>query len=341
MINVIKVEDAVGMTLAHDVTRVLPGSFKGPAFRRGHIIQREDIPELLKIGKEHVYILTLEKDEVHEDDAARRIARAVMGSHFEYSEPSEGRVNLKTIHAGLVKINIPAIEKINLLGDMIIATIHNNTVCKIGTTVAGMRIIPISIRESRMVKMEQIARKNTPVVDLAPFILSKVGLIITGSEVAKGRIEDKFSPVLQKKVEALGCTVNNRAIVTDDPEAIAAKIKEFQEKGSEVILCSSGMSVDPDDVTPEGIRRSGAEVRFYGLPVLPGAMFMYAKLGQTHIMGVPACVLHSPATAFDTLFPIIATGEELSFEGTRKLGHGGLCMNCAQCHYPVCPFCKE
>ena len=340
MIQKIKVEEAVGLTLAHDVTRVLPGISKGPAFKHGHVITREDIPELLKIGKEHVYILTLEKDEVHEDEAAKRIARSVMGNGLEYSEPGEGRVNLKAIHHGLVKINVSAIEQINLLGDMIIATVHNDTVCKVGAMVAGMRIIPISIRESRMVEMEQIAKKYRPVINLTPFTLIKVGLIITGSEVSKGRIEDKFTPVLTRKIEAFGCKVNNQAVVTDDPDAIGTKIKEFQASGSEIILCSSGMSVDPDDVTPEGIRKSGAEVRFYGLPVLPGAMFLYAKLGKTHIMGVPACVLHSPATAFDKLFPIVATGEELSFENTRKLGHGGLCMNCPQCHYPACPFCK-
>ncbi len=340
MIQKIKVEEAIGLTLAHDVTKVLPGVSKGPAFKHGHVIKQEDIPELLKIGKEHVYILTLDKDEVHEDDAAKRIALAVMGMGLEYTEPSEGRVNIKATRHGLVKINVSAIEQINLLGDMIIATIHNDTVCKIGAMVAGMRIIPVSIRESRMALMEQIAQKNKPVINLKPFTLKKVGLIVTGSEVAKGRIEDKFTRVLQEKVEAIGCSVNNRVIVTDDAGEIAARIKEFQVGGSEIILCSSGMSVDPDDVTPDGIRRSGANVRFYGLPVLPGAMFLYAKLVQTHILGVPACVLHSPATAFDKLFPIVATGEELTFENTRKLGHGGLCMNCPQCHYPVCPFCK-
>jgi hypothetical protein len=339
MISKIKVEDAVGQTLAHDVTKVTPGS-KGPAFKRGHVIQSEDIQELLNIGKEHVYILTLEKDEVHEDEAAQRIARAVMGQGLTYSGPSEGRVNLKTTYNGLVKINVSALEDINLLGDMILVTVHTDTVCKTGMMVAGMRIIPVTIRENRLLEMERIARKYNPVVDIVPFKLKKIGLIITGSEVAKGRIEDKFSPVLQKKVEAIGCTVNNQAIVTDDADQIAARIREFQASGSEIILCSSGMSVDPDDVTPEGIRRSGADVRFYGLPVLPGAMFLYAKLGQAQVMGVPACVLHSPATAFDKLFPIIATGEELTFAGTRGLGHGGLCLNCAKCSYPVCPFCK-
>jgi hypothetical protein len=340
MFKKIRVEESVGMTLAHDVTRILPGSFKGPAFKRGHVIEQKDIPELLDIGKEHIYILNLEKGEIHEDDAAQRIARAVMGSGLSCSAPSEGRVNLLATSNGLCKINVTVLEKINLLGDMIVVTIHNNTVCKKGTMVAGMRIVPVCIQDEKLARMEEIARANSPVITLKDFTVKNVGLIVTGSEVAKGRIEDKFTPVLKKKVEAIGCTVNNQAIVTDDADQIAAKINEFQTTGSEIILCSSGMSVDPDDMTPEGIRKAGTEIRFYGLPVLPGAMFMYGKLGDTHVMGVPACVLHSPATAFDKLFPIIATGEELTFESTRGLGHGGLCMNCAHCSYPVCPFCK-
>jgi hypothetical protein len=340
LISKVRTEDAIGLTLAHDVTKVLPGSFKGPAFRRGHIITREDIPELLNIGKEHVYILRLDEGEVHEDEAALRIAQAVMGRGLSYSNPSEGRVDLTTTQAGLVRIDIAALEKINLLSEIIVATIHDKTVCKKGMPVAGMRIIPLFIREEKLAAMEQIALENQPVINLTPFKLKKIGLVITGSEVSKDRIEDKFSPVLQKKIDAYNCITNNQAIVPDDSDLISRTILDFQEKGSEVILCTSGMSVDPDDVTPEGIRKSGAEVRFYGLPVLPGAMFMYAKLGNTHILGVPACVLHSPATAFDKLFPILLTGEDLTFEDTRKLGYGGLCLKCTKCNYPVCPFCK-
>ena len=328
------------MALAHDLTKVVPGGFKGPAFKRGHIITKDDIPELLSTGKEHVFVLELVEGQVHEEEAALRIAKAVMGKGLSHSLPSEGRVNLKTTGAGLLKINIAALDEINLIGDIIVATLHNNTVCKEGTTVAGMRIIPLFTSEEKLSQMEQIARKNKPVITLAPMKLKNIGLIVTGNEVFKGLIQDGFSPILHQKIEALGCTVNNEEIVPDDPEIIAHTIQKFRAKGSEVILCCSGMSVDPDDVTPQGIRKSGAEVRFYGLPVLPGAMFLYAKLDNVHVLGVPACVLHSSSTAFDFLFPIVLTGEELTFAETRKLGHGGLCIKCPECSYPVCPFCK-
>ncbi len=340
MIHKVRVEDAVGMALAHDITRVLPGSFKGPAFRRGHVIREEDIHEFLRIGKEHVFILHLDEGHVHEEEAAIRIAEAVMWPGLTNSKPSEGRVDLMTAFAGVIKINVAALDEINSLGEIIIATIHNNTACKEGMTVAGMRIIHLFIAEESLSKTEQIAMKNQPVIRLAPVKLKEIGLVVIGNEVFKGQIQDKFSPILSKKVHTLGCTVNNYALVPDDPDVIARTILTFKEKGSEVILCSSGMSVDPDDATPEGIRKSGAQVRFYGVPVLPGAMSLYAKLGGVHILGIPACALYAPTTAFDKLFPIILTGEELTFQETRKIGHGGLCQKCAQCTYPLCPFCK-
>lgn len=340
MITRVRVQEAIGMTLAHDVTKIVPGVFKGPAFRRGHIIKSEDIREFLDIGKEHVFIVNPDEGEIHEEEAALRMARAVMGTGLVHTNPSEGRVDLTTAAAGVVKINVAALDEINLLDEIIIATVHHNTVCKQGMVVAGMRIIPLYIREEKLARLEQVAYESRPVISLAPVRHKKIGLIITGNEVFQGRIPDGFSPILRKKVAALGCTINDQALAPDDSDVIARAILTLQAKGDEVILCCSGMSVDPDDVTPEGIRKSGAQVRFYGLPVLPGAMFLYARLGSAHILGVPACVLHAPTTAFDILFPLILTGEELSFEETRKLGHGGLCLKCAQCSYPVCPFCK-
>jgi hypothetical protein len=340
MITKVKIEEAVGMTLAHDVTKIVPGKFKGPAFCRGHVIRPEDIPEFLRIGKEHIFVMTLEEGEIHEEEAAIRMAQAVAGEGLSHTAPREGRVDLVTKQTGLIKINEAALNEMNSLGDMIIVTVHSNTVCKESMKVAGMRITPLYIRNEKLEKMEEIARKYQPVVTLLPLKLTKIGLIITGNEVFKGTIKDGFSPILHRKVEALGCTVNNEAFVPDDADVIARTINEFQATGSEVILCSSGMSVDPDDATPEGIRRSGAKINFYGLPVLPGAMFLYARLKQTHILGVPACVLHAPSTAFDILFPRVLTDEELTFAGTRQLGHGGLCLGCEKCNYPVCPFGK-
>lgn len=339
-IKKVRVEESIGMPLAHDMTKIIPGYFKGPAFKRGYIIKNDDIPDLLSMGKEHVFVLDLAEGRIHEEEAAVRIAEAVVGRGLIHSLPSEGRINLITTAPGLLRINVTALDKINSLGEIIIATIHNNTVCREGMAVAGMRIIQLFTTENKLIKMEQIAKKYQPVIDLVPMKLKKIGLIVTGNEVFKGLIQDGFSPILHKKIEALGCTINNEEIVPDNSDIIARTIKTFQARGSEVILCCSGMSVDPDDVTPEGIRKSGAKVNFYGIPVLPGAMLLYAKLENVHVLGVPACVLHSPSTVFDALFPVVLTGEGLTYKETRKLGHGGLCLKCEHCNYPVCPFCK-
>ncbi len=340
MITKVRVEDAIGMTLAHDITKVVPGGFKGPAFQRGHTIRTEDIAEFLRIGKEHVFIMDLDDGQVHEEEAAFRIARAVTGPGLVQSNPKEGRVNLTAAFAGLLKINVAALDAINSLGEIIVATMHTNTVCKEGARVASMRIIPLYIQEEKLAGMKRITRDSQPVISVLPMKLNRIGVIATGNEVFKGRIQDEFSGVMRRKIEALGCRVHEHTLVPDDTDLIAQTILALQAKGCEVILCCSGMSVDPDDVTPEGIRKSGAEVRFYGLPVVSGAMLLYAKLGDTHILGVPACAMHAPNTAFDKLFPIILTGEEPSFQETRKLGHGGLCLKCEKCAYPVCPFCK-
>ncbi len=340
MISKVKIEDAVGLVLAHDCTKVVPGGFKGPVFRRNHIIQAEDIPGFHDIGKDHVYVLELEAGEVHEEEAALQMAQAISGYGLVHTRPREGRVDLVAKQAGLIKVNEVGLNRINRLGELIVATVHNNTLCREGMTVAGMRIIPLYTRQEKLDKVREIAQKYHPVITLLPLKYHQVGMVITGNEVFRGNIKDGFSPVLHRKVEALGCTINNEAILPDDADMVAQTIQEFKASGSEVIICTGGMSVDPDDVTPEGIRRSGARIRFYGLPVLPGAMFLYARLKQTSIIGAPACVLHAPTTAFDVLFPRVLAGEELTFAGTRQLGHGGLCLGCQPCHFPVCPLGK-
>ena len=340
MIDKVEVENAVGLTLAHDVTRIIPGGSKGPAFRRGHIIREEDIPQLLDIGKEHVFVLRLEEGEVHEEEAALRIAQAVAGPDLALTRPKEGRVDLIAEKFGVARINVPVLDQINMLGEIVIATVHSGMVCEKGRPVAGMRIIPLFIADRKLALLEEIAGRQHPPISLLPIHPKRIGLIVTGNEVFKGRIKDGFSPIVHRKVEALGSSINNEAVVPDDPGLIARTILDFQTNGSDIIVCCSGMSVDPDDVTAEGIRQSGAQVRFYGLPVLPGAMFLYAKLGNTPILGAPACVIHDPATAFDVLFPLIVAGEDLTYEDTRRMGHGGLCLHCDTCAYPVCPYCK-
>jgi len=336
----VKLDEAVGMVLGHDVTKVVPGEFKGPAFRRGHVIKQEDIPELLSIGKEHVYIVELAEGEVHEEEAALRIARAVSTPRTELTKVKEGRINMKASVRGLLKINTSLLKEINSVGEVIVATLHNNTVCHKGMEVAATRIIPLFITEAEVSEIEQICHSKGKVVEVIPISKKRIGVVITGSEVFKGRIKDKFGGTIKRKVEALGSVINHQVIVPDNADLIAQAIAEMRTKGCEVVVVCGGLSVDPDDVTVEGVEKTGAEIVSYGAPVLPGAMFLYATWDGIPIVGAPACVIYNPATILDLVLPRIIAGEEISREDIVDLGHGGLCLNCDECSFPACPFGK-
>ncbi len=340
MLKKVKLEEAIGMTIGHDVTKVVPGEFKGAAFRRGHTLKREDIPELLSMGKEHIYIIEEEEGEVHEEEAALRIAEAVAGSEFELSKPREGKINIKSSISGLLKINKSLLGEINSIPNISLATLHENTICRPGTIVAGTKIIPLYIAEDRLKKIEELCRNKGNVFRIIPFKKKKVGIVITGNEIYKGRIKDKFGDYLKNKVEPLGSVINHQTIVPDDEDIIASAILEMRDKGSEVIFVCSGLSVDPDDVTVEGVKKSGAKIISYGAPVMPGAMFLLAMLGDTPILGAPAAVIFNDTTIIDVLLPRVLAGEEISRQDIIDMGHGGLCLDCADCIYPICPFCK-
>ena len=340
MLKKIKVENAVGLKLAHDHTQILPGKFKGARFRRGHVVRKSDLPKFLDLGKKEVYVLTLRPGEVHEEDAARRMARAVAGRNLKLAAPREGKVDFIAKTFGLLKIKVGALEKINRVGAAILSTRHNHSIVRAGDVVAGTRIIPLLIRESKVARVEEIGRRQGPVIELLPIRTKKVGVLVTGSEILEGRIQDRSADIVKSKAEALGSKVTRTAVVADDPDRIAAEIGRMKKAGCQVIVTTGGLSVDPDDVTLAGIRRSGAEIVFYGTPVLPGAMFAYARLGKTVILGAPACVIHDPVTALDVFLPRVLADDPVCAADVALLGHGGLCLRCPVCRYPVCPFGK-
>ena len=323
MLKIIPVEDAVGTLLAHDVTEIIPGKHKGPAFRRGHVIRSEDIAKLLDIGKAHLYIIDLEKGELHEEDAARRLAQAAAGPHISLTDPVEGRVNLVAEISGLLKVDEKLLYRFNELGDLIVSTLSSNQYVQKGEVVAGTRTIPVVVKESLIKKAENLC-KNKPLASILPIPSRRVHLIVTGSEVFTGRIKDGFEPVVRQKLKQMGSDLEAKKLATDDPDKIAAHIRDSHGAGAELILVSGGMSVDPDDQTPEGVRRSGAKVECHGFPVLPGSMFLLAHLKNTPILGLSGCVLHDPVSAFDVLLPRLLAGEKLSRADVLALAHGGL-----------------
>ncbi len=323
MLKVVPVEEAVGMPLAHDITEIVPGKHKGPAFRRGHVVRPENIPRLLDVGKAHLYIMELEEGELHEEDAAKRLAKAAAGPNIRLTDPVEGRVNLVAEISGLLKVDGDLLYRFNALGDLILATLPSNRYVKKGDVLAGTRTIPVVVKEDLVRKAEAVC-KERPIVTIRPISSRRIHLIVTGSEVLLGRIKDGFEPVVRRKVGEMGSDLEAVKLAPDDPVKIAAHIRDSHQAGAELILVSGGMSVDPDDLTPEGIRQSGAQVECHGFPVLPGSMFLMAYLKETPVLGLSGCVLHDPVSAFDLLLPRLLAGERISRSDIVSMGHGGL-----------------
>lgn len=331
----IPVEKAVGTVLAHDITRIEPGRFKGVGFKKGHIVREADVPELLRLGKRHLFVLDLPTGTLHEDEAALRIAAAVCGPGLRWTAPSEGKSTILAEADGLLKIDVKTLTRINGLGNLILSTLKTNHPCQRDQAVAATRIIPLVIPTRRIERLEAIAAA-APVLSLRPYRPLRVGAVVTGSEIYSGLIPDGFDTWVGAKIRAFGSEVVRKILVPDDVAKIAAAIGELKALHCDLIVATGGLSVDPDDVTRCGVRRAGARLIAYGSPVLPGAMFLYALLEGTPILGLPACVYYHRTTVFDLVLPRILAGETLSRREIAAMGHGGLCLNCDTCRYPIC-----
>lgn len=341
MLKTVPVEEAVGMVLPHDITEIIKDKRKGVAFKKGHIIRREDIAYFKKLGKDNVYVLSLTDDTIHENEAAVLLAEALAGNGVEYTEePVEGKISIRSCLDGLLRINKEALFQFNVLGEVMCATLHDSTPVKKGEVVAATRLIPLVTSRTLVEKAKRAVMDGNPVIEVLALPKKKIGLVITGSEVFYGRIEDRFEEVLRKKLELLGSEVSVVGLAPDDKDMICAEIIRCIKAGAECIVTSGGMSVDPDDVTREGILEAGATNVVYGTPVLPGAMFLVGEIGSIPVLGLPACGMYHKTTVFDLVLPRILTGEKIGRTELAELGHGGLCRNCSTCRYPVCDFGK-
>ncbi len=374
----IAVTEAVGTVLAHDITEIRPGEFKGRAFKKGHVIREEDVCHLQRLGKEHLFVLQVADDEMHENDAAYAIAKSLMGEGVAIKgEPKEGKISIVAERDGLLKIDRDALLEFNMLGEVMAATLHDNTVVKKGQTVAGTRAIPLVVKKSIVEAAVRIAAPPQPplakggnrggVVEVKEIRKPKVGVVITGNEVYHGRIKDAFAPVIMKKIEEIGGELVGVYYAPDDNAFIVDRLRELLNAGADLLITTGGMSVDPDDVTRFAIRELGAGDITYGSAVLPGAMFLIAYLNEGQgsgvkgqgvseiinsalrtphselipILGIPACGMYAKTTIFDLLLPRVLAGERIGRKEVAELGHGGLCMKCDVCRYPVCPFGKQ
>ena len=338
--KLLRVEDAVGQVLCHDITQIIPGVTKDAVFRKGHIIRAEDIPVLLRVGKEHIYVWENNENMLHENDAADILRALCQGPHMRASAPKEGKIELTAEADGLLLVDTERLRAVNALGDMMIATRAGGFPVKKGDKLCGTRVIPLVIEKAKMEQARKAADPD-PLLQLIPFRPRPFGVVTTGSEVKKGLIQDAFTPVLADKLAEYGCELAAHAVCGDDADEITAAIAKMADEGAELILCTGGMSVDPDDRTPLAIRNAGAAIVSYGAPVLPGAMFLMAYLPDGRpVCGLPGCVMYAKRTIFDLVLPRLLADVPVTPQWLAGLGHGGLCLGCDVCHFPNCGFGK-
>lgn len=332
----VRVEQAIGLELCHDITE-MRDDFKGAAFKRGHTITEGDIPKLLSLGKKQIFVWEEEAGEIHEEEAANRLSQMNIVDGAHYTKPSEGKVLLMADKKGMFRIDTELLKEINSIGDITIASLPDHYPVEEGMRLASMRIVPLVTKEEQIVHVERLCAERK-LMDLRPYQHMKVGVVITGSELFDGRIEDKFEPVVRGKMKKYPSEILGVTICDDNLEMIVEAAKDFINKGAELLIFSGGMSVDPDDVTPEAIRTLGADIVSYGVPAQPGNMTLVAYLDDTAILGVPGAAISLPTTIFDVLLPQIFTRDKLTKEDLIRLGDGGICQLCEICHFPNCTF---
>ena len=336
--KLIRTEEAVGQILCHDITQIIKGVTKDAVFRKGHVITEEDIPVLLSVGKDHIYIWEMDETRLHENEAAEILCRICKNEHMKATEPKEGKIELIAEEDGLFLADLQRLNRINALGDMMIATRISGTPVKKGDKLGGMRVIPLVIDKERMEEAEAVSGPE-PIFRLIPLKKKKYGLITTGNEVYHKRIKDEFSPVIMEKMSEFGAELGMHEVSDDDHEKITGYIRKMLDAGMDMVICTGGMSVDPDDRTPLAIKNSGVNIVSYGAPVLPGAMFLLSYNGDGRpVIGLPGCVMYARRTIFDLVLPFLLSDTPVTKEMLYGLGNGGLCLNCPVCHYPNCGF---
>ena len=342
--KLIKTEDAVGHVLCHDITQIIKGVTKDAVFRKGHIVTEEDIPVLLSVGKENLYVWEKEEGMLHENDAAEILRQICQGEHMHPSDVKEGKIELIADIDGVLKIEREKLRKVNSLGEIMIASRHGDFPVKKGDKLAGTRVIPLVISEEKMQQAKDVTAGGA-IFNILPYKKKKAGIVTTGSEVYYHRIKDTFTPVIEEKLAEYDIEIGGHEIYNDDPQMIENAIRSLLADGCNMIVCTGGMSVDPDDRTPYAIRQVTGEIVSYGAPVLPGAMFLlayYREEGKEVIpvLGLPGCVMYSKRTIFDLVLPRLTVDEILTAEDLNTLGEGGLCLNCPECTFPNCGFGK-
>lgn len=340
-LKAIPTEEAVGKRLIHDMTRIIPGKEKGPLFRKGQVVSAGDICRLQKMGRQKVYVEDDNSDQsgwIHEDEAAVAFAAGIAGPGVSFCEPPrEGKVKFEAKHDGLLWVDHERLGAFNRVEGVMCATRKSYTVINKKESLAASRAIPLFLPE-RDFQTALSLLADGPLLKVLPIRTAKVGILVTGNEIFRGLIKDSFIPIIRSKVEHYGCEVVESIITPDDRDEISAGVRKLLDAGIDFLVTTAGLSVDPDDVTMQGLMDAGCQDVVYGAPILPGAMTLIAKIGEVQVIGVPACGLYHTVTSFDLLVPRLLAGLNITRDNLAPIGHGGFCMDCNMCIFPKCSY---
>lgn len=335
--KLIDVENSIGTVLCHDLTQIIPGKFKDVRFKKGHIIKKEDIPILLSMGKKHLYVYEIDNNMLHEDEAAEVLKNLCINEYMKESETKEGKIELKSTIRGYFHVDKEKLKKINMINDIIVTTIKNGDV-DIDKKVTAVRVVPLVIDKYKLDMVAKIM-DNSSVIKIHPYKIKSCAIITTGSEVYNGIIDDKFTSIVENKLLKYGVVVKNKILCDDNINDISNAIDELKNERLDMIICTGGMSVDADDLTPKAIMSRKVNIVTYGSSMLPGAMFLLGYFeDDTPILGLPGCVMYASSTVFDVVLPKILAKIKWTKEELAELSYGGLCQSCKICHFPNCNF---
>lgn len=342
-LKAVPVEKSIGKAILHDMTEIIPGESKGPAFQKGHVLDAGDLCRLHQMGKEQVYVTdetAIGSQWVHENEAALAFAKAMAGERVGCTDPPrEGKINLFATEDGLLVVADDILERFNRIEGVMCAGRKSYSILQKGQVFAGTRAIPLYLPRTTFERAMQVLDEK-PIFSIHPMRKAKVGILVTGTEVFRGLVQDRFIPIIRAKVEAYGCSVVHAKIVPDDRSAISEGIREMLQTGADLLVTTAGLSVDPDDVTRQGLLDAGASGMLHGSPILPGAMTLLARIGNVQVIGVPACALYFKITSFDLMLPRLLANVPIHRENLAPMGHGAFCMECKTCTFPKCPFGK-
>jgi molybdopterin biosynthesis enzyme len=318
-------DQAVGHILRHN----LSGPDGRKALSKGHRIAAGDLPQLAALGLEQVRVAVLEPGDVHENEAARRLAAAVCGPGVLARPPAASRVNLLAAADGIVRVDVAALLRINEIDGLTVATLPSHALARVRQRVATIKIIPFAVPEEELARAEAIGRAalaaRTSVIALSPLRQLDIGVILVGSRAARARIEAGVYPAIESRVVELGSRVLAVRYVESEEHVIAGTIGELRAAGAQLLIVAGETSImDRDDVTPQGIRLAGGRIEHYGAPVEPGNLLLLAYLDTLPVLGAPGCVRSRDVNIVDLLLPRLLAGEQITRRDIVELGHGGL-----------------